>query len=304
MKIEEAKKNENEKENKSGDEKKTGDKSGWGENKIKGVSYRRKIATVRDIQFLKFCFEQYFVLRGQMMEWLIENYELKNEATAKTVMIRMLQLLRDEGLVKPFRSIRFGFEEGYFVTMKGIRLLSWRIPKNSTFTPIDEQKLKHDSLVTAIRMAWERTIPIEHWIPERTLRDGSKKEIPDAVVVAILFPEGRVVKIAIEIESTLKSRKRYVSKCWDYKHSKYDFVFYFVDNKDIGNAILESSHGITNKIHVCLGIEFLKHGGEAKIRAINDFFTIKNRFYGKMRRRKEETVWDDWDCDWKEWGCQ
>jgi hypothetical protein len=295
---------ENEKGNENGKENGSRKKIPWGDSITKGRSYRRKITTLRDVQFLKFCFEQYFIQRDQFKDWLIENYGLKNEAVAKTVMIRMLQLLQHEGLIKPFRSIRFGFEEAYFVTTKGIRFLGERIPKKSAFTPIDEQKLRHDADVTAIRMAWERTTPMIRWIPERTLRDGGKKEVPDAVVVAELFPEGCTVKIAIEVENTLKSRKRYVGKCRDYKHSRYDFVFYFVGDKEIGNAILESCRDITDKIHVCLGIEFLKHGGATKIMSLKDVFTIKNRFYGKLRRRKTETTWDDWDCNWQEWGCQ
>lgn len=276
--------------------------------KKKAVTYRQKWMGARDIKLLKFMCEQYFMSRSQMIRWLMLNYDLKNEASAKTVMIRSLQAMRGFGLIRPFRSISLGFEEAFLITSKGIRDLqsSDCVAKNLSYTPIDEDKLRHDALVTAIRMAWEFTTPIYHWIPERVLRDGSDNEIPDAVVTVKGVDDPRPYsRIAIEIETTLKSLKRYREKFSEYDRSHHNLVIYFTDDKKIREAVIETGAEFSDKICVCSAADFVKIGGAAEATSHLGSFIIKDQFEGKTRCRKNDSYsyfGHDIDCDWAEWG--
>jgi hypothetical protein len=239
-----------------------GDDMGVAVNGEKKSAYRRKVMNIRDMRILMFCFEQYFLTREQIGQWLMVAYGLKNENAAKVVAIRIVQLLMGNKLIEKFYSSRLGRHAAFRVTKRGIRQLQEEkfIRTEPDVVKIGVENILHDQKVTEIRLAWEAIAQIEDWFPERQLKNGGKEQVPDAVMVAPWKPDGRMVRIGIEVELTQKSRIRYDEKFAEYKKGPYDFVFYFVSGKAIRNAVMELSYFRTDKVYVCLIDDFFKQG--------------------------------------------
>lgn len=100
--------------------------------------------------------------------------------------------------------------------------------------------IKHDVLVNSLRMKLETFGLATNWVPEyqiksetfRNYRHKHAKErvIPDGMMIELMSAQQK--NIAIEVELTRKSESRYKRIFREYKELPYDFIWYFVNNRD------------------------------------------------------------------------
>lgn len=245
------------------------------------MPYHRRPLNERDGRFLKFCFEQYFVARPHMMAWLIQNYEVRTASDQKSALLRTLRHLTRQNWLQKSYPAKLDLEEVFSVTPSGCELLKTigLIPIDATDGVLDNDKLRHDYLVTDVRLQWESFEEFENWVPERFLRNGDDDKIPDALMLCRSPLRPEPVRIGIEVEITLKSRARYERKFNDYNTGPYDLVFYFTADDSIDQAILEVCRiRQAPMIYVCPIVDFLRDGTKAKLRNFAHEFRIGERF--------------------------
>jgi len=196
-------------------------------------------------------------------------------------MVRVVQMFMRMGLMQSMRIADMKFMEIFWLTPKGLELLKDKklVTKDAMFSPLSENKLKHDHYVTDIRLTWESLLKIEQWIPERFLRNGDDDKIPDAVIIYKPQSHHNTVSISIEIENTQKTRSRYEKKFTDYQTGSYDLAFYFTVNETIRNVILEVSRSVKAEIvYTCSINEFLERRANARLVSYNHECLVGERF--------------------------
>jgi hypothetical protein len=162
----------------------------------------------RDIEVLGWLAEQY---AGR-----IDHLEVLLDAGPRTVQ-RTLARLRAAGLVRTQR-VLVGEPAWVLPTAAGMTACNsgfgaWR-PRIGL--------LNHVATVNDVRLHVQGRAPCTEWIPERVLaRDREAGEhLPDGVAIV----EGR--RVAIEVELTLKSRRR-INAILDDLNMRFDAVLYF-----------------------------------------------------------------------------
>lgn len=248
----------------------------------RGGGFRKKSLGERELEIMRFCYEQVFLTRRQIRRWIQYQYKLKNEETARSVVIRSLRYLQDERLVEVVTIYNKKDAEAIRVTTKGLAVLQDNgaiAAHEITPTKFDSEQVKHDLLVTDIRIGWVGILPPRYfWCSERLLQTKNTDQIPDAMLTLFSDSTKGVVKIAIEVERFQKSSARYEKKFRDYEAgTAYDLVYYFSANAEITKAIHEVSRGLSNVIFVSQIDEFLKFGSEARMVSHSDHYQIQER---------------------------
>ncbi len=154
----------------------------------------------RDIEILKLCYEQQFVLRSHV-ESFYQGSCAKRESQRRLQELCELKLLRRE-LVPVFE------QPAYRVTKTGAMMAE---SSSATFVRSAARLLLttsvHDAKVTSVRLRISK-LWNANFTPERALKENDLYEIPDGVFT---FASG--VNVALELENSVKSRSRLVKLC-------------------------------------------------------------------------------------------
>lgn len=100
--------------------------------------------------------------------------------------------------------------------------------------------IKHDVLVNSLRMKLGTLGLATNWVPEYQIKSDTfrnyrykhakERVIPDGLMIELMSAQKK--NIAMEVELTRKSESRYKRIFREYKELPYDFVWYFVNNRD------------------------------------------------------------------------
>ena len=150
----------------------------------------------RDKQILKVCYEQQFISSRQVQDHFFEG----SQPNAS----RRMTVLTEAGLLRGIPEAHGALGKLFQLTGRGVQtareLVAVSIPQRRRFSVAT---MPHDLLVTDVRLRlvhfWGGA-----WIPERAIRADEYEQIPDGL---ILFPSGN--KIAVEVENSIKSKRRY-----------------------------------------------------------------------------------------------
>jgi len=180
--------------------------------------------TERDIELMGWILEQKFMTEKQVRQVFWKGRNQDNREA-----YRRLNKLRNMGFLtvnmkKVYRS------DMYLVTAKGVRQLK-ELNKNhglSAMGDADYSNYRHDLVVTDIRILFDE-MGYKSWLSERVLsRRNDLRRVPDGMV----FNKDKY--IAMEYESSQKSRRRYQRIFLDYEFDrKIDQVLYIVDTKEL-----------------------------------------------------------------------
>ncbi len=169
----------------------------------------------RDKDILTLCYEQRFLLIKHISQYYFKsNY---SEAKRRVRELKKANLLREAGA-------RLGRNKVLELTKEGRKLAD----SYSRIGPLprydlDPATLEHNAYVTEARLLiqkrWEG-----HWVPEHALRVENPREIPDGIFI---FEETENEAI-IEVENSLKGRKRFESRIRSWFHGRKTVLVIFI----------------------------------------------------------------------------
>ena len=165
----------------------------------------------------------------------------------KPTVLRRLRILQKRGWLRS----SYGLPKGGLVwslTKKGVHSCSYE----GWIKTINRNTLQHDVLVSEVLFQLQRRNILLDWIPEHILKrqrigsttylwrwhhENSQSLAPDGVLIA--QHEGKRKKIAMEVEISKKSLRRYAKKIDFYQCRKEIlFVWYVVLHKSFGENLL------------------------------------------------------------------
>lgn len=182
----------------------------------------------RDRELLRVCAEQQFLTLGQVRSFF-SGSQLKRSAR------RRVAALRAAGLIRWCESPLGERQPILRVTSKGLSLAEdagAALVKPRRHLPA--ATFIHDALVTSVRLRlqtfWKAT-----FIPECAIREGEFPVIPDGVFA---FTSG--VAIALEVENSLKHKKRFVRLAQRWKDADSILAVLYVAKDETLRARLQS----------------------------------------------------------------
>lgn len=150
----------------------------------------------RDKDILRVCYEQQFMSSMQVQTYFFGGSQCCTS--------RRLIALSDAGFIRDIPQAHGALGKLYQLTGRGVQaakeMVAVSVPQRRRFSIAT---MPHDLLVTDVRLRlaqfWSGA-----WIPERAIRADEYEQIPDGL---ILFASGK--KIAVEVENSIKSKRRY-----------------------------------------------------------------------------------------------
>ncbi len=171
----------------------------------------------RDVALMGWILEQKFMDIRQ-----VKRVFWKDNSQVSTEAYRRLGELEKQGFLTKDDTYRYFL---YLVTQKGMKLLraNGRDQGLSVVKAIDHSTILHDAEVTNVRILFHE-MGFTEWIPEGVLSKFYElRHLPDGII----YHEGK--HVAIEYESTQKSKRRYRRILLDYELEDYvDRVLYVV----------------------------------------------------------------------------
>ena len=199
--------------------------------------------TERDMVLLE-QLESFGILSTQQIREIVFN-----NIDTRTV-LRRLRLLKQRGWLLSSEGLPNGGMV-WVLSRKGALLFN---PEGET-KPINRNTLKHDAIISDIRIQLERLGIVESWTPEhilkkkatKTLYEWEKKSfsrvedpptVPDSLFIT--KQKGEMKAVALELELSLKSKTRYKKIFSRYKKKEELWcVWYVVLNKSVGESLIE-----------------------------------------------------------------
>lgn len=233
----------------------------------------------RDLEFLKFCGEQKFLFKSQVEEWFGVMGGGMNKKSAERVARRQLVRLKGQGLMSD-QVANLNPAKIWKLTQYGMSLLKDRglMAESMVNGSIDSQTVNHDQWVTQVRLAALGRCLAWQWMPEVILRLSSADKIPDAEVTFLSSKKG-TVRIAIEIELTLKSESRLKTIFTAYDAGEYAMVLYFVSTPQLLETLVKIATQHCGKVYFCLVSDFCDVSRDMVWRNAHDSFN-NNQFNG------------------------
>ena len=229
----------------------------------------------RDKDLLKICFEQKFLNKQQIREWVSIRGGLNKSESAERIARRRLNQLKALGLIET-QQHQLSKKEYVNVTATGVRYLIdlGLIPENAKHAEVDAHTINHDSMVTNIRLCCMKHHLFEAWQSDRCLKLQDKNQIPDAVVSFFAPKQNKTVFAAIEVELTVKQRDRLKTVFKSYDKSDYQLVLYFMESESQIFFYQDLSENICSKVFYCTVNNFLETGMLSQwINRHDSFFT-------------------------------
>ena len=165
--------------------------------------------------------------------------------TAVTTVLRRLRLLQDAVLIIRCGHLASG-EKVWSLSKAGASLINSAEP----FRFSNQNTLYHDTCVSEVRMTLE-SISIGHdWTSEQEMKRSLNYKhdgiVPDGLFVSEIVGEGKVV--AVELEFTAKSHKRYRNLFLDYSAiSAVEVIWYIVKDASITKPLLKLWHVVKQR---------------------------------------------------------
>lgn len=186
---------------------------------VKKLSFR---LTERDVDILGFLLDQKF---GSLEQIYFRFFDARKNVSdplpqGLQVTRQRLSLLRQAGLVSTVR-VYSEAKSLYLLTSQGYQVFQGKRPLDAFTTPmktVDFRNFEHDTKVNDCRIAIERTGKIMKWLPERRLRmkgfesEYSWSSLPKEIVPDGIFISSKGERIAFEIETSPRAKRRYESK--------------------------------------------------------------------------------------------
>lgn len=201
---------------------------------------------------------------------------------AITTVLRRLRFLEANFYVRRILGLE-SQELLWLLTAKGAEESSVSLPKRHW----SKNMLEHDFKLLSLRLGMERTGIAKSWMPEHVirskifekygLRDAKNKLVPDGFMALEL--NGIQQSIAIEVELTFKSRRRYQESFKRYSEKKgINGVWYLGKDKGILNQVRKTWYSTNREIPLyCSFIDEVLHNPlEARIFNRNGHDLIKN----------------------------
>ncbi len=200
--------------------------------------------TERDRRIMRWILEQKFMTEKQ-----IKRLFWKGAKKDSVESYRRLERLRRAGYLKTNKMLLYR-SAVYLVTGKGVEELR-RSNQNSGLGEITDANYanhKHDLAVTDIRILFHE-LGVKDWLSERVLaKRGELRHMPDGMIYH------RERYVAIEYESTQKSKDRYREIFYDYELDRLvDHVLYIVDTPELSQAVSRHASGCSKLYFTSLG---------------------------------------------------
>ena len=206
--------------------------------------------TDRDIEILGWILEEKFMTERQIKRMFWKGVTEESREAYKR-----LRELEKEGFLKTDKE-KIYQSAVYGISGKGVRLLM-KFGRNQGLGESHDlgySNYKHDLVVTDIRILFHE-LGYTHWLSERVLsKRNDFRRIPDGMI----FYESRY--IAIEYESSQKSKRRYKKIFLDYDFDNHlDKVLYITSTPELAQKLLKEA-AYYYKLYF-VGLEDLKKDG-------------------------------------------
>lgn len=177
----------------------------------------------RDKAILKVCYEQQFLLTEHVANHFFDGSY--GEALRRVIELRKADYLKPAGF-------RIGQQLAHILGHRGMPIAEAnsgvRVP---VYPVIDRLKAEHDAIVTDIRLRFEGDWNGK-WTPEIDIKADHPSKIPDGI-----FEFGDKKKAAIEVENSLKGRKRFQDRLKLWNPHEIDMVIYFATSEEIYESL-------------------------------------------------------------------
>jgi hypothetical protein len=178
--------------------------------------------TDRDVEILGFLLDQKF---GSLEQLYFRFFDGRNKVSEPLppglhVTRQRLALLRRAGLIATAR-VYSEAKSLYLLTSLGYQIFAGKRPLDAFALPaktVDFRNYEHDTRVNDCRIAIERTGKVMKWICERRIRmkgfesQFSWSKLPKDIVPDGIFISSKGERIAFEIETSPRARRRYQDK--------------------------------------------------------------------------------------------
>jgi hypothetical protein len=171
---------------------------------------------------------------------------------ARVTAVNALSRLRSAGFIRRLRMGTVIYQLGsvqvgtvYHLTTKGLRILGDRLPQKSfpnCPVRIGGKDLVQDLILAEVWEKLQRRFPGHEFMHGKNLRmpQALNCQVPDLVMKS---PKS-IGQVAIELELTSKSERRYRQIIFQYRRDRqWDQVIYVVGKDSIGQKILAEIHG-------------------------------------------------------------
>lgn len=189
------------------------------ESKPGKLSFR---LTDRDVEILGFLLDQKF---GSLEQLYFRYFDAREKVTDPLpaglhVTRQRLSQLRRAGLISTAR-VYSEAKSLYLLTSLGHQIFSGKRPLDAFAMPmktVDFRNYEHDTKVNDCRVAIERTGKVMKWLPDRRLRmkgfesQFSWEKLPKEIVPDGIFISSKGERIAFEIETSPRAKRRYQAK--------------------------------------------------------------------------------------------
>lgn len=225
------------------------------------LGVRRMVLRERDLEFLRFCFEQKFLQARQVGQWFWVQGGFNNKGSCQRVGRKKLGLYKNHNLIVE-NTHSLNTTKIYTVTSRGTKVLidHGQIPEFGLACSFDETTCRHDALVTDVRLNCQHLGLFKNWMADWVLKIHNKDIIPDAIVEHHSPKLKKSVRIAIEVELTQKSKDRLRDIFVAYATSDFQMVLYLMGSEGLLSSYCDQSKHITDKIYFCTVSDFLNLG--------------------------------------------
>lgn len=249
---------------------------------MQGIPIRERFSafrlTDRDYEILKYLYDQKFCSLEILYFRFFDQRENRAEALPEKLPAarQRLGILKRAGFIVA-QKVYSESKSVYLLSKLGFKVLSERFPKLTYGPPIqkvDFRNYEHDSRVTLVRVALERSEKAIKWYPERRIRiQGFKSKeadvrLPESLIPDAVFLSSKGQRVALEVELSVRKRSRFRAKIEDYEY------------------VMRSSKPLFHKVLFIVGLESLRKELSELISRrpnfiIEDFSHFANSLYPK-----------------------
>ena len=226
----------------------------------------------RDIQVMRWIHEQKFMTERQIRQVFWKGISQNSREDYKR-----LSELEKAGYLKRSKQNIYRYVL-YMVSAKGIRQLrAYGYDQGlGEIRDVDYSLYRHDTAVTDLRILFHG-LGYPEWISERVVsKRNDLRRLPDAMI----YHQGHY--LAIELEFSQKSKKRYQRIFYDYElDAQMHAVVYVVDSKELVERIIKAA-GICKKVLFTTFQEIQDQKLDTLLKDSNGTFTLKEFLGGKL----------------------
>lgn len=183
--------------------------------------------TDRDYRIFGFLLDQKFASLEQLYFRYFDTRKTLSDPLPNNLYVtrQRLTVLRRHGFITTTRVYSEG-KSLYLLSSLGFQAFQGKFPHEAYAKPVtsvDFRSYEHDTRVNDCRIAIERTGKVIRWISERKLKmegfesQQSYQELPDDIVPDGIIVSSKGERIAFEIETTPRKKRRYEDKRYSFE---------------------------------------------------------------------------------------